>query len=165
MTVPAFIRYLIEMPRPVPAAWPSTEFISCIFLFVCLLQNTDQVCWAHAALERGDHNVLCIAAGFYAAWKMLPQLGNLRGGNKKKQIDTKIDRSGRSNAFIWSCWQYLNKTPFLDDSRGKASQNNHQVKEKTWNFQSWDSVLFWYRRYRYSVLENGSFGFGISVLS
>ena len=31
--------------------------------------------------------------------------------------------------------------------------------------QSWDSVLFWYLRYRYSVLENGSFGFGISVLS
>ena len=34
MTVPAFIRYLVEMPRPVPAAWPSTELISGIFFFV-----------------------------------------------------------------------------------------------------------------------------------
>ena len=32
MTAPAFIRYLVEMPRPVPAAWPSTEFISGLFV-------------------------------------------------------------------------------------------------------------------------------------
>ena len=52
------------------------------------------------------------------------QLGKLRGG------DQKIDQSGRSNALIWSYLQSLNKTPFLDDSGGKSSPYNHQVKEK-----------------------------------
>ena len=163
MTAPAFIRYLVEMPRPVPAAWPSTEFISGLFCCCC---KTDQGCWAHAGLERGDRNVWCNAADFYAVLeRCYLSWANCGEAMKKKQIDKKIDRSGWSSAFIWSCWQYLNKTPFLDDSRSKASPNNHQVKEKTWNFQSWDSVLFWYRRYRYSVLENSLFVFGISVLS
>ena len=39
MTAPAFIRYLVEMPRPVPAAWPSTEFISGIFFVVVAKQT------------------------------------------------------------------------------------------------------------------------------
>ena len=52
------------------------------------------------------------------------QLGKLRGG------DQKIDQSGRSNALIWSCLQSLNKTPFLDDSAGKTSPYDHQVKDK-----------------------------------
>ena len=54
----------------------------------------------------------------------LGQFGKLRGGNEK------IDRNGQSNALIWSCLQPLNKTPFLDGSRSKASPYNHQVKGK-----------------------------------
>ena len=57
------------------------------------------------------------------------QLGKLRGGDKK-WIDQKIDPSRRSNALIWSCLQSLNKTPFLEDPRGKANPYNHWVKEK-----------------------------------
>ena len=52
------------------------------------------------------------------------QMGKLWEG------DQKIDQSGQSNALIWSWLQSLNKTPFLNDSRGKASPCNHQVKEK-----------------------------------
>ena len=48
----------------------------------------------------------------------------------KKQIDHKIDQKGQSNALIWSCLQYLNKTSFLDDSKSKASPCHHQVKGK-----------------------------------
>ena len=47
-------------------------------------------------------------------------MSTLRGGNQK--IDrSKIDQSGSSNVFTWSCLRSLNKIPFQDDSRGKSS--------------------------------------------
>ena len=59
---------------------------------------------------------------------------------------------------------FLNPRPHLGEGGGYHGKD-HKMSSKVTKTQSWDSVLFWYRRYRYWVLENRSFGFGISVLS
>ena len=164
MTIPAFIRYLVEMPRP--SGGLAEHRVHFRLLFCCCCKTQTKGAGLMLRTRKAITTCYALLRVFMQCLKDATSVGQTAVRQwKKKQIDKKIDRSGWSSAFIWSCWQYLNKTPFLDDSRSKASPNNHQVKEKTWNFQSWDSVLFWYRRYRYSVLENGSFGFGFSVLS
>ena len=84
----------------------------------------------------------------------------------------KIKSDGWGIAILWLRFKYIdviiyNKHIVILDHIYKYNYNYNYIYIYIYIYiyQSWDSVLFWYLRYRYSVLENGSFGFGISVLS